>query len=716
MIEVRRSGQNWSNDLEVTMPLEHQDIKRGTELLVEELDRLVTENPDIQDVHTAFGHFCMEKYSVGDFSGCPRNENTDGKGDCGVDFYSSNDATYVIGQCKFPDPGWFESHPTSIRKYDSSVVSDCRTVLEYLLGDRKANANDKIRYLYGLIQTDRSQEDFNLTLYLIVFGRLDNRARAEFEELREGKNSEGVRLVLEEIDNLVDDFLVGTKRPTGKIEISLRPDKDMLKAHDYCYFLANAGDLFRSFSDYGWRLFDLNLRYEMRNSSVNGDIVNSLVHNKTRRRFHHYNNGLIIVCEKYAFMDQGALVKITGAQIVNGLQTVKSIYNAVTTKRVSLTDLDEDCQVQVKIIRPNKDQQDFVADIVQATNNQNPMAPRNLKSNSREQRQLRREFALVEPRWFFQVKEGEWESLGEEAGRFFKPVVGYQRSDFKPEPRKRRGRVLDNQQLAKAWLAFIGFSDWAGDRTAHYFARPEVYDVAFRRCPTAEHWRTFRNSTDFRGQREANLGLNQGTAHQYLLAYVCWEFVRHYLPSPKQYRQEALREGIRTGFIREADGTIMSSIAEQDSFLAGNHNYQTWRLMANMKEQLVEATAFILALKYKELDADVCKTLLERFDAEDFLRSADIKNIATCAADSTDNIPSEAIFSRILGFLRFVAGQYWEDKRNQILSTSRVRTLLLKPEMIADFKGKILETNERRSQDTVWKTSGSTFVESLPDI
>ena len=86
------------------------------------------------------------------------------------------------------------------------------------------------------------------------------------------------------------------------------------------------------------------------------------------------------------------------------------------------------------------------------------MAPRNLKANNREQKALRTDFASMIPRWFYQVKEGEWESLTQEGGRFFKQVVGFPQSEFKLESSKKRGRTIDNQEAAKAWLALIGFA------------------------------------------------------------------------------------------------------------------------------------------------------------------------------------------------------------------------------------------------------------------
>lgn len=691
------------------MVLERHEVQRGMHLFLEHLGKLIDDNPEISDIHDAFESFCMTKYSIGDQSTCTRSG---GKHDCGIDFYSFANVTYHVAQCKIPTRDWLEAHPEKIRSFGSSAVSDCRDALNFLLGTMKLQANEQVRYLFGQIQGDKTRDDFALVFFLLVFGRLKDRAEADFAELKKSFADQGVRLVLQQIDEIVDDFLIGSGHPEDKVEIRLRKDKgNSLNAHDYCYFLANAADIFKAFKDYGWRLFDLNLRYEIRNSSVNGEIVNSLRTHRNRKNFHHYNNGLIIVCQHYTVREDD--IRITNAQVINGLQTVKSIYNAVTTKEVDLSDLDKDCRVQVKVIR--NEQPNFVAEVVQATNNQNPMAPRNLKSNAREQKLLRREFSSVESKWFFQVKQGEWESLTQEGGRFFKEAVGYPPSEFRPDPNRKRGRVLDNQDAAKAWLAFIGFSDWAGDRTTHYFAKEEIYDVAFRRCPSADHWRAFVASTDFRAFRTTHLDLRQATACQYLLAYLAWGFVRHYIPSPKKYREEGLQEGVRQGKIKKAGGSFTSSVNEQENYLADNHTYQTWRLMANMKEVLVEAMSFVLVYKYRNLDEAICHGLLTAFEAKQFMTSGEIKDVATAAASAKD-LPTEALFSRILGFLRFVSGQYWEDKRNQVLSTSRIRTLLLRPDMVSEFKQKVVELNQRVALDTPWKPGGKTFLESLPAL
>jgi hypothetical protein len=691
------------------MHLEPSELERGTDLFRKHLEEIQSEEPELTDFHSAFEHYCMNKYSLGSAA---VSERTAGSNDLGIDFFSSQDRHYHVAQCKIPEADWLEANPKKVKIFGPGVLSDPRSALEYLVGDSKAKPNDRVKRLFTLIETDRAHDDFSLAFILIVYGRLNDRAEASFKELKSDYAKKNVRVVLQQVDDLVDEFILGASRENAPIRFDLRiDDKRILQARDYCYFLANAADLFTAFKDYGWRLFDLNLRYEVRNSPVNGDIITSLSHQRTRRKFHHFNNGLIIVTEGYSIRDNQSAIRLTGAQIVNGLQTVKSIYNAVAGKEVTLSQLESDCVIQVKAIRA--EDPTLVSDIVQATNNQNPMAPRNLKANNREQKALRTEFSSLKPRWFYQLKENEWESLTQEAGRFFKQVIGFPPIEFRPEPGKKKGRVIDNQQAAKAWLAFMGFADYAGDRVTHYFENPEVYSLAFTMRPQALHWQRFAEMLEFDKGRRETLENKQASASQYLLAFGVWQFAKNFIPSPQRSRETALDEGVKAGEIEKHDDLITSPQTVQEIYLATNLNYQVWRLMANMKELLVEATAYVLVKKYGALDSDKCSKLLLHFDLKDFVNTAEIRAAAQNAASAND-LSHEQLFGRIFGFLKHVSTQFWEEKEKQLLSTSRLRTALLNRHIAADFKRKIEETNLRKALDKPWKPENVTFMDSLP--
>ena len=693
------------------MPLSEPDLERATELFVRRLQEIIDAEPEIDDIHDAFELYCARRYSLGDLGNQVR---VGGKNQLGIDFYSRHEHAFHVGQCKIPERDYLEAHPTKPRTFGLRAVNDIEDALRYLDGKSELQANESIQQLRAQILDATDEKDFSLKLYVVVFGRLKENAIEKFNELKGRFDSNKITLILQQLDDIVEEFLFGLNKANVETNFDLRTNlKEVLRASNYCYFLANSRDIYSAFLAYGWKIFDLNVRMEIKNSPINGEIVGSLTHQKSRKQFHHFNNGLIIIAKNYSFNEREGKVRITGGQVINGLQTVKSIYNAVKSGEVAPGDLEKECVVQVKVIRSSD--AEFASGVVRATNNQNPMAPRNLRSNSSEQKSLRTAFTMIEPKWFFQLKEGEWESLTSENAHFFEQVVGYKVSAFRPEPTRRAGRVIDNQDAAKSWLAFIGFADKSGDRVTHYFSEESVYELAFRSRPTSEYWKNFANAIDWDRQRDRGIERVQGDAKQYLLAYFIWRYINSFIPPPARYRELALNEGVAAGTIRKSDGSFKGTEAEHETFLAGNSTYQTWRLMSNMKELLVEATAQILARRYGPLDNACCGRILDSFEAANFRKSADVRDLATKAAIAKD-LKDEEVFGRISRMLHFVGGQFWDEEKQRLLSTSRLRTVLVKRESAAAYKKLLWEYDSRIQRDWAWKTAGTTFLNSLPDL
>ena len=235
------------------------------------------------------------------------------------------------------------------------------------------------------------------------------------------------------------------------------------------------------------------------------------------------------------------------------------------------------------------------------------------------------------------------------------------------------------------------------------------------RAPTNEHWAKVCNRLDIVNDRDKTLGEGAAGRYQYLLAFGVWRYIRGFLPSPQTYRVEGLEEGHREGKIIKRGGSFKMSVTEQDAYLASNTNYQVWRVMSNMKELLVLAASHLLYSRFGALDDETCKKILCSFDLAEFELSGVIIRTAAEARIMSD-LPSEMVFGRILHFLRFVIQQYWEDKRNTLLATSRLRTYLIRKEAIGDIGRSIEEVNNRKALDKGWKPDGVTFTESLPDL
>lgn len=693
-------------------------LARGTDLLVKQLEDLIAQNPDIENIHNAFQVFCTNRYSLGSAA---NTVEAGGKNDLGIDFYSYKDKQYVVGQCKVPALDYLSANAGKPKVFGPAVVNDPRSALLYLFGDGAERANEKVKALYAHMQVDRQDESFSLNFFLLVYGRLNDRGHSAFEELKsEYEKDRRVRIHLLTIEHFAGEFVLGLSNPTGKIETNIRFNADygILRAKGYCYFLANGGDVLQAFLKYGWRLFDLNVRYELKNSSINGDIVESLIHQKSRRRFHHYNNGLTVVAKQYNVREDKKGTKphihLVEPQIVNGLQTVKSLFNAIKSGQLDFQALESECSIQVKVIETGD--ADFVSRVVQATNNQNPMSPRNLKGNATEQKLLRAGLAAISPSWFLQVKESEWESLTDENGRFFEQIVGQPMSAFKPNTRLKRGRVLDNQDAAKAWLAFIGFADQAGDRVAHFFSDPQIYDLAFNRSPSRKHWESFGEREDFSEKRKENLDFSQSDAIQYLLASGLWSFINRVVPSPKAFREEGLNEGVKAGKIEKRDGHFTSPASVEEAFLAGNTTYQTWRLMSNMKEVLLECMSHVLVRKYGSLNGAVCESLLKNFDLAHYFQNGELTDEVCIKARTGKEFEDNEVFSRLFNLLRFATTQYWEEKQKQLLGASRLRTYLLKRDVARELKSQVWAAGDRLKLDRPWKQEGVTFLSSMPEL
>lgn len=695
------------------MQLNDNDLSQGIGLFLRRLEEILDEEPEVTDLHRAFDHYSLLKFSFG--SGA-EDVITEGKNDRGVDFYSSKDGKYRLGQCKLPDQQYLDANPTKPRVFGPSVVHEVRNSLEYLFTSQLPVANEKVKRLYSLISSDRTNEEFHLTFFILIYGRANKQAEDAVAILQNEYRDRKVTIVLKQIDELVDEFVVGGHSAGKEIKVKLTTKKDqLLRFKDACYMLASARGLYEGFRTYGWRLFDLNLRYVIRNSPVNSDIVQTLSSEKGRKRFHYLNNGLLIVVKKYSIGSDESEVTLLEPQIVNGLQTVTSINTAVQEKRATPEDL-ENCLVQVRIIQDND--HDLVSHLVLATNNQNPMSPRSLRSNSREQKELRTKLSLLPSRWFLQVKDGEWESLNSEGSRFFKDVAGYPAIEFRSEPQKKSsGRVIDNQDIAKAWLAFIGFGDLAGDRTAHYFSSPDVYRRAFESSPSQKHWESLRNVRNFDGEelRDTNLTAVQGSGFQYMLAYCIWMCVKSFVPSSARLREEAIERGVKEQQLTRKDGAIQNPEREVDSYLAADSEYQAMRLMANMKELLVETFSYVLLKKFNVLDEVTCQKLLASYDISTYLDSGKVDSVVECA-NTKDTIPDEMLFARVLAFLKFVARQHWEENQKSLLSVSRIRTVVLRREFMRDFKAQIDVMLDRKGLDKAWKRDGVSFIDSIPNL
>lgn len=134
-------------------------------------------------------------------------------------------------------------------------------------------------------------------------------------------------------------------------------------------------------------LFEQNVRkYFDDRSKVNKNIINTASSDESEY-FWALNNGVTIICDKYKLKRIGgkAIVEMKNLQIINGCQTSMALLAADNKKT-----LNENTSLLLRIHETNDN--NIIEKIIVSTNNQNPINPRDLVSNTKEQIELQKYF------------------------------------------------------------------------------------------------------------------------------------------------------------------------------------------------------------------------------------------------------------------------------------------------------------------------------------
>lgn len=130
--------------------------------------------------------------------------------------------------------------------------------------------------------------------------------------------------------------------------------------------------------EHGDKLFEKNVRGMLSTSrgSINDNIYYSAISNEEAPYFFILNNGITIVCDdlKYMSGQESPDVEIKSGQIVNGGQTSRALFRALYDNK-----LDPAVNVLVRLIE--SDESEVVDRITKATNRQNAVYDRDLRSN-----------------------------------------------------------------------------------------------------------------------------------------------------------------------------------------------------------------------------------------------------------------------------------------------------------------------------------------------
>ncbi|GAB2545628.1 AIPR family protein [Rufibacter soli] len=170
-------------------------------------------------------------------------------------------------------------------------------------------------------------------------------------------------------------------------------------------FLVKPREIYNLFEKYGHSLFYKNIRNPLPNSFFNEEIRNTILNNSIN--FWYFNNGITAITDKIDhFHSDSTSVKIKGIQVINGAQTVFSIYEAYkNAKDEERHKMDEFGLITLRTVTTGGD--DFDLKVTRYTNSQNPISERDFHSNDEVQKRLQFDFLKNTNIWY-ETRRGEF--------------------------------------------------------------------------------------------------------------------------------------------------------------------------------------------------------------------------------------------------------------------------------------------------------------------
>ena len=213
---------------------------------------------------------------------------------------------------------------------------------------------------------------------------------------------------------------------------------------------AKATDLLRLDGLADGSLFAQNVRLSLGNTKVNRDVAKTIDDQNKHLFFPMYHNGITIICRHVDSSNPDQL-NIDDYVVVNGAQSLSVLFR-------NRAKISQDLRVVVKIIEIADDDR-FSRDITIASNNQNSIKPRDMRSTNLLQTRLQAEFEEIDfEDYRYLIKRGE----------------------------EVEGKVISNEDAGRILLAFDVREPWSCHQIYKVF--DEKYTQIFGR-PAVTAWR-----------------------------------------------------------------------------------------------------------------------------------------------------------------------------------------------------------------------------------
>lgn len=196
-----------------------------------------------------------------------------------------------------------------------------------------------------------------------------------------------------------------------------------------------AESLAEAYRKYRSDIFRYNPRGPQASNKVNGQILSALKDPIWKQMFHILNNGITIVCETIQFDEQDREIEIKNLQIVNGCQTVYTLFRAKN-------ELTDDVTVNIRVVER---MQSVAAQIAKASNSQTAVKAEQLASLDPVHDTIKLILDQHNPPWYYEKQLGSVRFLSEADKRTHRLRYGSNQS-----------RTVSIVELGRAGIAFLG--------------------------------------------------------------------------------------------------------------------------------------------------------------------------------------------------------------------------------------------------------------------
>jgi hypothetical protein len=396
---------------------------------------------------------------------------TDGTGDnsCDIIFANKNfqgeDIFYVV-QSKYVNfdntKTREEAYPKIDKKEFGSTLNDFNAILS---GARKLSKNTAFNEKYEQL---KKHLDNNGKVKFVFFTLAKNNEEEVAHSVEAFNKNYAPNIALEiiDIDRIRRDYIefkykeVKTSNPLeynynsedSAIELPIERFKDSKRdifefvgRSKAFTFLLKPKTIHELFKKFRFSLFFKNVRNPIHRSNYNPKIIDTLLNKPDA--FWYFNNGITAITK--ILPDVGVHAKkiaIEGLQIINGAQTVYSVYSAYeNASPAQRKAMDAYAKIALRLIGSSDNE--FNLQITRYTNMQNPMHDRDFWANDEIQQKLQNE-SFYTDLWYekrrdeFQLNQAEQEKLGIKVVSnvyFILPYIAFHLQ----EPTSAMGRIND---------------------------------------------------------------------------------------------------------------------------------------------------------------------------------------------------------------------------------------------------------------------------------